>query len=301
MLLVYFAKTDEFVKNVVKYLNLDSSKELIMYNSQVYFVFGTEKLLFLTEDEINNLTNTLNIDKKDLEILVISTHKSKHTEHLITLHYTGNYNIAELGGDNYKLNNAATNIFSILKDKIIKNNFLDPSFLIEATHHGPTSDIPVCFFEIGPNEIAYQCQNCLEKYCNILKEIIDNYDKIKNQTKLENKKIFILIGAEHYISKIDLEKILNKIKEKTNINIEQLKIGHIMPKYALHPLLLELNDNSEIKSKNKLKIMFNEMIIKSNADICVINKSYVKSSDMLKEILDEIKKETNKDFEIIKI
>jgi len=286
MLLIYLAKNDTFAQNVCNYLNLDLNKNKIMYNVGCTIVFGEEKFLFLNEQQIDNIMQ--DFDKEKTEILIVSTHKSKHDFNIISCHYTGNYGIAELGGESYTLNPASINLLNTILRRII--SFEDPKFLLEVTHHGPTSKYPLCFFEIGPNDSSYKNQKNIEDYCKVLKEIMDNYKT--EETEKKCSKTFILVGAEHYISKDDYTKITNKIKETLGNPDLELQIGHIMPKYALLPLL---------KNPNNLNKMFEEMVEKSATKICVINKSYVKQSELLRETFEKIKTEKGINLEIIKI
>jgi len=287
MLLIYFSKEDEFSMNVLKTLVPDVKEDYLMYTKEVIFCI-TSNFLFVTNETIEKDFEkikkdfNLNGNQNDLEILVISKHKSQHDHHLITLHYTGNFNNAELGGQDYTLSIANTHIFGKLLEKIKESK--NPKFFIEATHHGPTLKYPSLFFEIGPNDESYKNKNNIDNYVSILKDLINDANTPGNNAK---KKTFCLIGAGHYIDFEEYSKILQKIKEKMPlVDTNELVVGHIMPKYALNQL---------IENKEKFEILIKEMITKSNANFCVINRSYAKSSDLIAEI---IKKEGK---EVIKI
>ncbi len=288
MLLVYFSKEDPFSMNIYGKLNV--SESMFMYTDSIFFIL-VNNFLFLNnqdiENDIKNLEQKYNLIIDNPELLVISKHKSKHDIDLITLHYTGNYNIAELGGNSYELNPTNQNLFLELMKMIISQKIESPKFFIEATHHGPTLKYKSLFFEIGPNDLSYNNSNNIDLYIKIFKEVIKAYTQ---REKSENNYIFSLIGAEHYIDLETYNKIIEKIKEKTNVS--DLTIGHIMPKYALLPLL---------EDKSKLEQMIREMIIKSNADIFVINKSYVKQSELIYESANKVIKEIGKEIKLIKI
>jgi D-aminoacyl-tRNA deacylase len=149
-------------------------------------------------------------------------------------------------------------------------------FWIEATHHGPSVNKPIMFYEIGPNSNAYNNIDYIKYYLESL-----------NKSLLINPKFdnYILIGAPHYI---DLE-FIERVERKTNL--KDICFSHIIPKYALTEML-NLDDL-------KLKDVLLETINKSKVNKIILNSDYMKSKSRFKVILEQIKLEKNLSYIII--
>jgi D-tyrosyl-tRNA(Tyr) deacylase len=274
MLVLIFSKEDEFSQKIFDIMYKKEALENLKNNGIDYILI--ENSLFLTDKDIEEFSKERNW--KDPEFLIISKHKSKHDINMITLHYPGNFNSAELGGIENKLSTPAIELTYFIYN-LIKNN-KDPKFYIEATHHGPSLSYPLVFFEIGPNEQAYCNENNLEYYVEIL-------DKVLNGYKAEHIKTIGLIGSEHYL---DIESI-NRLKEKINNKKElgEFYFSHIMPKYALIQALEQSDD--------KLYGILKEFVNQSKTRYIALNKGYMKQFARIKEQLIQLNKEI--EFEII--
>src|SRR5512133_2173260 len=95
------------------------------------------------------------IDKKtDADLVIfISRHSSVNPVPVLTVHITGNYREAELGGTARTLAPAATAIMQATLRSLAKHCPEGYRVSYEVTHHGPTTlDLPSFFVEIGSTE-----------------------------------------------------------------------------------------------------------------------------------------------------
>lgn len=160
--------------------------------------------------------------KSDLN-LVISKHESQSKIKCFSCHSTGNFSKADFGGKDKSLSvsNALAQSHCFLRlKKELKKIKMQEYAAIEATHHGPSSNYPCLFLEVGSSESEHNNIS----YCNILAKtalwLKENYGKI-----MESKaKIAIGIGGGHY--SYGFSKLVD----------ENLCIGHICPAYHLDSL-----------------------------------------------------------------
>ena len=174
------------------------------------------KMYKFEEDEINLPLDTV----EEEEIIVLSKHKSAAGTKSFTVHSIGNFDKADLGGEEKTLVNSLPKIQTNLLRGLEEKNELDHLVCFEVTHHGPFTNKNVCFVELGSSESEWKNLEAAEV---IAKTVITN-------TLLENNdKIVIGIGGGHYapnFSKLALRK--------------NYSFGHICPLYMLEKLDAEL-------------------------------------------------------------
>lgn len=268
MLVLIMSKNNEFSNILFNYL-LDNN--LLIDVNGVYYYNNIPIKFF------DNFLDIKDSELEENEYIVLSSHKSNtQTEDSISIHFPGNFNIAQLFGEDYKLSLANINYFNKLY-YILKNNInLNLKFWIEVTHHGPSVNKQIMFYEIGPNVKAYNNKNYIKYYldclnkCLLINSIYNNY---------------ILIGAPHYI---DIE-FIERIERKTNL--KNICFSHIIPKYALIEML-NLDDS-------KLELILTETINKSQVNKIILNSDYIKSKSRLKTILNNINTKNNIELIII--
>ena len=163
-------------------------------------------------------------------------------------------------------------LFHVLKTNLNK----DLKFWIEATHHGPSVNKKIMFYEIGPNTSAYNNINYIKYYLECLDKSLGVKQKYDN---------YILIGAPHYI---DLE-FVERVERKANL--KDISFSHIIPKYSLTEML-SLDDV-------KLESILKETINKSQVNKIILNSDYLKSKLRLKTILDKINLEKKISYIVI--
>jgi len=289
MRLIVFSRKNEFSNNVLTYLleqkilvDEEKYKDYVFYS----FTLGEEReinakavvvedFLYLEDKDVSAIEE---YTKEECSFLIVSTHKSETQKiDTISIHFPGNFNKNELGGNEKDFSIANIRAFDFLYEHLSKKELPKSlTFLLEATHHGPTLNREVLFYEIGPNENTYNNKDYLEIYTETLLNYLQKENNIKNN-------YYILIGAQHYIKLEDIERINNKLKEK--YSLDKVLFSHVMPKYALN----EIIEQNDIELENTLRRLIN----KSKTEKIILNKEYMKSFGRFKSILENIKKEKN--------
>ena len=141
---------------------------------------------------------------------------------------------------------------------------------LEATHHGPVTDIPCCFIELGATEKEYEDKEAAEV---IAKTILS----LKDYKKDINNIPVIAIAGGHYA--------LNFKRIQLSSNYA---IGHIIPSYSL-PLTESILKEAENKTKEQIQaVLIDWKSFKSEERdkiIQIINKAglkYIKTSNVEK-------------------
>lgn len=257
MLNFIMSKNNEYSKILFEYM---LSNNLLVLVNGVYHYNNIPIKFF------DNFLDIKDSELEDNEYIVLSSHKSEtQKEDSISIHFPGNFNIAKLFGEDYKLSLANQEYFNKLLYVLRNNLNFKLKFWIEATHHGPSVSRKIMFYEIGPNDSAYNNKEYIKYYLDCLDKSISIDVKYNN---------YILIGAPHYI---DLD-FIERIEKKTSL--KDISFSHIIPKYAL----VELLNQDDIK----IKEVFLEAINKSQTRNIILNSEYIKSKARIKEILNLI-------------
>ena len=179
---------------------------------------------------------------RNIDFLVFaSTHRSEKGNPSLSIHTPGNWRSADLGGEPGKVCMTSAFVIKYLfqeLEKNAKNNsdvYEKYEITMEATHHGPLTNIPCCFVELGSQEKDWRD----EKSAMILAKTIFSLDGYKpNYDWIP----VIGIGGPHYTP---------------NFNPIQLNsryaIGHIIPEYSL-PLTESIIKEAETKTKEQIKL-----------------------------------------------
>ncbi|HLC49920.1 MAG TPA: D-aminoacyl-tRNA deacylase [Candidatus Nanoarchaeia archaeon] len=204
--------------SLIKHYNFQNANEKFDGNDVFELNIYDKKIkLYLTNDE---LTHSENIDKRiDADILVFaSKHRSKENTKSFAVHSIGNWHGAELGGKEKQLCPSSAvlmkNIFIELNNAAKDSGY---EITMEATHHGPYTETPSVFVEIGSTEAEWKN----EENGKIIADTIMNGLKNKN----DNYKIAVGIGGPHYCSNF------NKAALRTDV-----AFSFICPKFHLDKL-----------------------------------------------------------------
>lgn len=228
-----------------------------------------EDFLYLTDKDVQKIEK---YTKEPCEFLIISPHKSENKgKDIITIHYTGNFGKNEYGGSPKDFSIADVKTFYSLYQIITNTELEGLDFCVEATHHGPTIKRPLLFFEIGPDEKAYENVMYQQTYINILKKHI-------GEPEQKDLDCYILIGAPHYLDK----EMVDDVKAKHKPDSNRFCLSHIIPKYALIDLL-GLEDK-------EIKEILLRLIKCAQTEKIILNKSYIKSGTRLENIMRNLKK-----------
>jgi D-aminoacyl-tRNA deacylase len=158
-------------------------------------------------------------------MIVLSPHRSKSGTPVLTAHFPGNWDKADMGGTQRTLNIAhGTLLKTIVRelDSANKRHGLGWPVSIEADHHGPSAKVPMIFVEIGSTEKEWKD----EKAALVVAEAVDNAMKKAKEPRNPEPETFFCVGGGHYA------------KEFTKLVLERddFCAGHICPKYAIDSL-----------------------------------------------------------------
>lgn len=189
--------------------------------------------IYLTNNE---LIFSENIDKKiEADILIFaSKHRSKENTKSFAVHAIGNWNKAELGGQEGKLCMSSAILLKNLFLELNKNaKDTGHEITMEATHHGPYAEKPSVFAEIGSTESEWNDRKNGEIIARTIMGAI--------QSENQNCKIAVGIGGPHYCNNF------NKIVLRTDV-----ALSHVCPKHQLQNLDENLIKQSIQKTSEKV-------------------------------------------------
>jgi len=184
-----------------------------------------------TRKNVLELDYLANKKPKPELVLVASTHKSAAGVPALTVHPTGNWHHADLGGEPKKLSIAPA--LYLGEGLRLMRNFQESLKLpyevtLECTHHGPTFDIPVMFAEVGSSEKQWSDLKACEVVANVMtvlsKEIPQKVD------------VCIGFGGPHYAPKFSKAVLDGKFA-----------VGHICPGHHVDTL----NEDLILQAINK--------------------------------------------------
>ena len=218
--LLVASKSDEASRSILNYIleketfRQSESKKIMVDGNFLLAVFD-EKHLYL--DNLEQFLPDNGVEAKG--IIFLSRHSSKADIKSITVHPTGNFSGALLGGKPGTLTVSYPSAMSASL-RYLKENFSGDNFEItfEATHHGPSLNKMNYYIEIGTTENQWTDPVALEAVRGAIFEREDrNFDT------------FVGVGGGHYMPKIT-EYFL-----KNDINLV-----HMIPKYALDSITEEM-------------------------------------------------------------
>lgn len=167
----------------------------------------------------DNLENDLNSHGVDpVDIVFLSKHSSAAGIKSLTVHATGNFGKAELGGldDHVSMSDPKFMTSSL---RILASKPTDSfSITFEATHHGPLINVPSYFIEIGTTESEWKDHEALSI---VSKAIVDSAEN--------GSPSYVGVGGGHYSPKITQYVLDNDIN-----------IGHIISKHSHNNLTPEM-------------------------------------------------------------
>ncbi len=189
----------------------------------------------------------LNIRDQIIDIIFLSRHSSSADIKSVTVHPTGNFSSADLGGKPGKLSESDPEKMSAalraMKERYADNYF---SVTFEATHHGPLLNIPNFYIEIGTSEREWTQTTALDLITDGVFSEPKNFDN------------FVGIGGGHYMPKI------TEYFYKNSINM-----GHMISKHSLENITPDLIKQSVLKTRNCKGFVLDRKGVKSAARIMV--------------------------------
>lgn len=178
------------------------------------FVYDGIKLYNTDAPDIINIPT----DYQEDALIVLSTHKSKNPQKALTIHYPGNWNKAEFGGEEKTLNVAPASLMKNIAIELNKAALeIGYEFTLEADHHGPTTKIPIVYAEIGTEVEQWEDLEAIRKMASAI---------IKGSQSRKKHQTFLAVGGGHYPQEFNLIEIDEK----------ERAVGHILPKYAIEQI-----------------------------------------------------------------
>lgn len=166
----------------------------------------------------------------------LSKHAAQSGELALTCHSTGNFDVAQFGGNARQVAIPHPHLQKSYLQTLWKNraDFSEFQIIMEATHHGPTAlSKPTIFIEIGTTEKQWNDES-----------LCDSVAKLVLQTMSEPIKtspVAICFGGTHYP-----EKFTKEIIEGRHA------LGTVVPKHALEfldePLFSHILDRNKAKT-----------------------------------------------------
>jgi len=147
-------------------------------------------------------------------VVVLSSHRSNTTGKMITVHFPGNWNKADFGGEPRCLNIAyGSKVKEFIKSALPLAAKINWPVCMEADHHGPTPIKPIIFVEIGSSESEWSNKDAARVVAQATADMLKSR-RIYNSV--------FAVGGGHYAY------------EFTRFLVEsEMAIGHILPKYAI--------------------------------------------------------------------
>jgi D-aminoacyl-tRNA deacylase len=175
----------------------------------------------------------------NLELIIfISRHSSLSGTPTLSVHTPGNLTKAELGGIPNKVSISPANAMRKTLTTMMKlkdDLKLDYQVCYEATHHGPSLDVPTMFAELGSSPQQWQDAKAAEIVAHATMETAKQFDS-------KPVKAALGIGGPHYNSKFTRMALENEIA-----------FGHIIPKYAVHETDLNVLQQCVARTSEKVE------------------------------------------------
>ncbi|MGD9275670.1 MAG: D-aminoacyl-tRNA deacylase [Candidatus Pacearchaeota archaeon] len=153
-------------------------------------------------------------------IIFASKHESVKKEKTLSVHASGNWRNADLGGESKKICPTSAifekQMFETLNENAKIHNLDDYNVTLECTHHGPLISKPCIFIEIGATEHEWQNRRAGFVIAKTIRDVIENFKPNPYN------EVAIAIGGPHYCPNF------NKIQLNSNV-----AISHVIPQYAL--------------------------------------------------------------------
>ena len=184
-----------------------------------YLKISKDILVIRTKNNVLDLEGDLK-NIKDAEIIIVaSTHKSEAKIPMLNAHFTGNFGDDISHGGSARTLSIAPALYqraAVLEyaklqaaDSRLKGYHVG----IEATHHGPTLDLPILFVEVGSSEKEWNDLVACEAAAKVILKLVSQLP--------EKAPVVAGFGGGHYCPQFT-KKLFN----------EGFAFGHICPKYA---------------------------------------------------------------------
>ncbi|UCE80874.1 MAG: transposase [Methanobacteriota archaeon] len=183
--------------------------------------------IHLSEDHIDERVHS-ELGKDISTTIFASRHRSESKIPTLTVHPVGNFSKAEFGGVDGILSPASPQLMTqALRTLARKAEQLDFKVSFETTHHGPLTDGPAFYVEIGSHEELWTRRDAASAIAETILE-----------AECTDHPAVICVGGGHYAPRFTDVALSRKVA-----------IGHMAANYALDSLdernILQMAENSE--------------------------------------------------------
>ena len=162
------------------------------------------------------------ISKKDEASLNIKENLLRDYNFIKHAHFFDNNEVFIL---NPKMKKAFTVLKEEVKAAINQDSCFDFEYTVEVTHHGPFTETPSVFIEIGSNEEQWKNKEAGKIIADVIFKTITDVSTTDMSTDAPKTKSVIVFGGGHY------SPAANNILENT-----EYAVGHMASKYAAEHL-----------------------------------------------------------------
>ena len=204
MKLILYSQDDIAGKNIISKI---LEKRDFTVESPTSYIYGDIRIDLVAPSVLK-----LDTYSKTPELcFVASRHRSEVGGATLTVHPTGNFGTAELGGNSNSLQYTNANYMEHAYRHLIDLDQSDYAVSREVTHHGPTNlPFPLFFIEVGSTSAQWNDMNACEFVADTILSVCEN--------EIEKRIPYIGFGGPHYAPNF------NTINSKYSC-------GHIMPNY----------------------------------------------------------------------
>jgi D-aminoacyl-tRNA deacylase len=203
-------------------------------------VIAGKQVSFLTLKDEAVKSQCLEADFPNAQLVVfISRHSSQSGKPTLSVHTTGNFGEAELGGLTRTLSIApAVAMQTTLKALCSLKQELNLNFEVsyESTHHGPSLNLPVMFVELGSSESQWNDLTAARAVGDAAMTAITNFSESTEEAVLG-------VGGPHYNQKFSRMALSG-----------EAAFGHMIPKYALSNVDSEMISQCVEKTLEKVSL-----------------------------------------------
>jgi D-aminoacyl-tRNA deacylase len=242
MILLVHSNQDLAGKNIATHLlqqhSFHKTSQTYQQNHVFHAQINGKQVTYITLEQESIDAQNLPQDFPDAELVVfVSRHSSKSETPTLTVHTPGNFSKAEFGGLPRCVSVCpATAMADALKalNRLKVERSLDYQVSYEATHHGPSLDVPTMFVELGSCEKQWQDQNAAQAVAQSAWEAIANYGNSGQPAVLG-------VGGTHY----------NRKFTQMALSGEAV-FGHMIPKYAVPEVDLQMLQQCVTKTSGQV-------------------------------------------------
>jgi len=158
------------------------------------------------------------------DLLVFASKHAGETDELLTAHHTGNFGVAEFGGEDGQFARACPGAHKVVVSALQRHAPPEYEVGMECTHHGPTEvGVPSMFVEVGSGEPQWEDPDAAEAAA---RAILDLADEPADKPRENGTRRHLLgVGGGHYAPRFE------RVVRETD-----WAVGHIAANWSLDAL-----------------------------------------------------------------